>query len=212
MRFWALTLLSACLRPVWGAELVVEINGAAHTVVWDAGASLESALSSFAANHKLAPDAVVMMRNRMTEIDSMASTWMISTDTHGAYVSACEEAVQDDGKFATFKSDPRYTQVLEHTLEETARAYIERIREQTPWLLGPALLASFRAKDQVGRTGASALLQPRAITPFDARRPSPGGFAAYHRFRRCHRADVSKHSQVRSAPAPALAAALTPAP
>jgi hypothetical protein len=172
---WALTLLSACLRPVSGAELVVEINGAAHTVVWDAGAPLESALSSFAANHKLAPDAVVMMRNRMTEIDSMASTWMISTDTHGAYVSACEEAVQDDGKFATFKSDPRYTQVLEHTLEETARAYIERIREQTPWLLGPALLASFRAKDQVGRTGASALLPYGAATTGDnpLRRPSP---------------------------------------
>ena len=48
-------------------------------------------------------------------------------EDYNTYTDICKKAVEDDNIFNTFKSQPRYTDILEHTLPHQANEYINLI-------------------------------------------------------------------------------------
>ena len=51
----------------------------------------------------------------------------IGEESKDPYTQICLEAVDDDDVFKNFKSDPRYTAILEHVPVEQGRLYAEDI-------------------------------------------------------------------------------------
>lgn len=86
---------------------------------------------------------------RRTEKQSFISREGLRSDSdNGAYVAFVEQAVRDQAVFERFKQSPTYQQILEHTTEEQAGAYLRIIEEQTPEL-GESL-ERFGVNDVVG--------------------------------------------------------------
>lgn len=58
-----------------------------------------------------------------------------SVSDGGSYLAAVKEAVASYRSFTTFKSDPRYTSILEHTTIEQGNDYLELIKLNSPEFL-----------------------------------------------------------------------------
>lgn len=54
-------------------------------------------------------------------------TWNIRQQDMDAYLKVCKEAAEDDNVFASFKRNPAYTKILEHTSKEQGQYYFDRI-------------------------------------------------------------------------------------
>lgn len=71
-----------------------------------------------------------------------------SVSDHNAYRSVCEKAVADDKFFETFKADPAYREILEHTSPDLGISYFMMALYQTPELV--VLLENFKRNDIFG--------------------------------------------------------------
>lgn len=77
-------------------------------------------------------------------IDNWTCVDMSATDS---YADICREAVLDDEVFKTFKTDSRYTPVLEHVSPEDGQRYIKGILQYD---LDPQIIDSFKENDKFG--------------------------------------------------------------
>lgn len=77
-------------------------------------------------------------------IDNWTCVDMTATDP---YADICEEAVVDDEIFARFKTDSRYTPVLEHVSPENGQKYINGIMQ---YELDEELIELFKENDKLG--------------------------------------------------------------
>lgn len=71
-------------------------------------------------------------------------------ETELEYMTVCQESVDDDNVFQSFKRDPRYTIMLEHVPPEQGTKYIETIGQYN---IDEELISKFKENDQYG--GAS---------------------------------------------------------
>lgn len=55
-------------------------------------------------------------------------TWNIRQEDMDAYLKVCKEAAEDDNVFASFKRNPAYTKILEHTSKAQGRFYFHYLR------------------------------------------------------------------------------------
>lgn len=63
------------------------------------------------------------------------SHWKVNERTAAEYLEVCRLAATDDRMFATFKSDRRYQEVLEHCSKSVALEYYKQIDRDNPELL-----------------------------------------------------------------------------
>lgn len=61
--------------------------------------------------------------------------WMVKEKTLVDYLDVCQEAVLDEEVFKNFKSDPKYTTILEHCSKKIGFSYYQKIKKKNPWLL-----------------------------------------------------------------------------
>jgi hypothetical protein len=54
-------------------------------------------------------------------------TWNIHQEDMDAYLKVCKQAAEDDSVFASFKRNPAYTKILEHTSKLQGRIYFHSI-------------------------------------------------------------------------------------
>ena len=71
----------------------------------------------------------------------------IGEESKDPYTQICVEAVGDDDVFKKFKSDPRYTAILEHVPVEQGRLYAEGILQYD---IDDDLISSFKDNDLIG--------------------------------------------------------------
>jgi len=71
----------------------------------------------------------------------------IGEESKDPYTQICVEAVEDDDVFKKFKSDPRYTAILEHVPVEQGRLYAEGILQYD---IDDDLISSFKDNDLIG--------------------------------------------------------------
>lgn len=63
------------------------------------------------------------------------TNWEIKDHIIEQYLNCCKEAITDEKVFSTFRSDERYTKILEHQSIQTATNYLNKIKESNPDLL-----------------------------------------------------------------------------
>lgn len=71
-----------------------------------------------------------------------------SISDEDAYLFVCERAAHDPERFADFKRDPAYVQILEHVTCEQGAHYLERALAVAPWL--GDRLPELRRNDELG--------------------------------------------------------------
>jgi putative sugar O-methyltransferase len=86
-----------------------------------------------------------------------------SDSDNGAYVAFIERALADSSVFDSFKQNPVYQQILEHTSEEQGRVYLQIIGEQSPHLLGA--LQRFSVNDLVGGANVVQFSEQCRLSP-----------------------------------------------
>lgn len=62
------------------------------------------------------------------------SNWHVTQNIIDEYLQVCREAVDDDKVFNKFKSDPRFTAILEHCRLDVAINYLDQIKKDNPTL------------------------------------------------------------------------------
>lgn len=75
--------------------------------------------------------------------------WQAEDQIAEEYLAACVEAVEDDEAFANFKSNPKYTTILEHVLKHQGQEYMNMsldMNEEAFW----ANLPAFKQNDFIG--------------------------------------------------------------
>tara|TARA_B100000963_G_scaffold359941_1_gene388854 strand:- start:122 stop:892 length:771 start_codon:yes stop_codon:yes gene_type:complete len=78
----------------------------------------------------------------------MNDNWScIETNTISPYAQICIEAVNNDDIFKRFKTDPRYTAILEHVPPEQGKLYAEDIQAYD---INSDLIKAFKENDLVG--------------------------------------------------------------
>lgn len=70
-------------------------------------------------------------------------------DTELEYIKICQESVEDDSVFSSFKRDPRYNIMLEHVSPEQGQEYIETIDQYD---IDNELISKFKENDLYGGT------------------------------------------------------------
>lgn len=80
--------------------------------------------------------------------DTMIDNWTcIDTTVTDPYAQICLEACENDDVFKTFKTDPRYTPILEHETPENGQNYINGILQ---YELDEDLIELFKENDKFG--------------------------------------------------------------
>ena len=79
---------------------------------------------------------------------------LMARETSGAYFKVAAAAAMDTYRFATFKMDPAYRIVLEHTSAKLGQLYLDHVRMEAPSLLSTSLMDRFRLNDGIGYSGA----------------------------------------------------------
>lgn len=85
-----------------------------------------------------------------------------SLSDDASYPAFCMAAALDDRHFATFRSNPRYTPVLEHVPPDLGGLYLEEIRKH-PELC--SALPTFRQNDDYGGPALHDYPEIRRISP-----------------------------------------------
>ncbi len=63
-------------------------------------------------------------------------SWIIKEENLILYLESCREFVENDDKFSSFKKDPRYTDVLEHTSYEESLLYMNLLEKHGEKIVG----------------------------------------------------------------------------
>jgi len=71
-----------------------------------------------------------------------------SASDNGEYVACVNEAISSYKAFSTFKQDPRYQAILEHTSYAQGHSYLEIIKSQTPSFI--LKIDKFKENDLIG--------------------------------------------------------------
>ncbi len=79
------------------------------------------------------------------------------------YLDVCKKATTSEGVFATFKSDPKYTAILEHVTEQQGYDYLSIIQKKYPFLYKDINL--FKINDKFGRPKTFQYPDIGAISP-----------------------------------------------
>lgn len=75
------------------------------------------------------------------------SNWHVKQNVMQDYLQVCKEAVEDDKVFRYFKSDKRFTSILEHCRIDIATNYLNQIKKDNPNLLN---IKAFKDNDKFG--------------------------------------------------------------
>lgn len=79
-----------------------------------------------------------------------SNTWWSGDGAQQDYLDVCAKAARDTAAFATFKRDPSYVHVLEHTSRDLGLGYLANLYARDPELLAGPRLDRMRLNDVYG--------------------------------------------------------------
>lgn len=82
--------------------------------------------------------------------DQVTKRWLVNEHVASGFRDLCRLAARNDDVFATFRTHPAMTQIVEHVDLKQGEQYLSKLREHAPDLLTSKVLKRLRRSDQLG--------------------------------------------------------------